>query len=36
MTEARADLEFALEVFTELRLPYADWARARLEALDQE
>jgi len=35
-TEACADLEFALEVFTELQLPYADWARTRLEALHRE
>jgi len=32
--EARADLEFALHVFTALGLPYADWVRERLAALE--
>jgi hypothetical protein len=31
--EARADLEFALQVFTALGLPYAGWVRERLAAL---
>ncbi len=31
--EARADLEFALQVFTALGLPYADWVREKLQQL---
>ncbi len=31
--DARADLEFAIKVYTALGLPYADWARARLAEL---
>jgi len=31
---ARADLEFALKVFTALELPYAAWVQEKLAALD--